>query len=206
MEDGREVHLLELEEAGLAVSAASRLLTKLLDHEKFHLNVNSHRFTKLLRSILVSNIPLQNKDWVAACLVKLTSLSAHNLDSVDQVNMEVTLYETIPRLIEKMKNSFSPEAQESAVLELNRIISEGMVGSTRAVASGGGIFEVVKVMENGSDCAVEACLAILYNLSMDEENHAAIIAAGAVPVLKKIVLSQRPQWNRALRLLRTLPT
>ncbi|KAL8463661.1 hypothetical protein ACS0TY_034350 [Phlomoides rotata] len=206
MEDGREVHLLELEEAGLAVSAASRLLTKLLDYEQFHLNVNSNHFTELLRSILVSSIPLQNKDWVAACLVKLTSLSGHNLDAVDQVNMEVTLYETIPRLIEKIRNSFSPEVQESAVLELNRIISEGVVGSTRAVASGGGIFAVVKVMENGGDRAVEACLAVLYNLSMDEENHAAIIAAGAVPVLRKLVLSQIPQWTTALRLLRTLPT
>lgn len=202
----REVHILELEEAGLAVSAASRLLTKLLDHQQFRLTVNSHHFTQLLRANLRSRIPLQFKDWVAACLVKVNSLSGRHLDIEDPVNMEVALYETIPRLMQQIKSSFSPEVQESAVLELHRIISEGMVESTRAVASEGGIFSLVKLMENGSNGAVEASLAILYNLSMDEENHAAIIAAGAVPILRKIVLSERPQWTRALRLLRTLPT
>lgn len=202
-ENGSEVHILELEEAGLAVSAASRLLTKLLDYQEFRQSLDSRHLTKLLRSILVSSIPLQNKDWVAACLVKLSSLSG---DFEDSVNVEVTLYETIPRLIEQMKISFSPEVKEAAVLELNRIISEGMVDSTRAVASTGGIFPLVKLMEEGSERAVEASLAILYNLSMDVENHAAIIAAGAVPVLRKLVLLERPQWMRALRLLRTLPT
>ncbi|KAL0463465.1 UNVERIFIED_CONTAM: hypothetical protein Slati_0234100 [Sesamum latifolium] len=150
--DKPDLQILELEEAGLAVSAASRLLTKLLDCEQFRLTVNWHQFT---------------------------------------------------RLIEQIKSSFSPEVQEAAVLELNRIISEGMIDSTRAVASAGGIFPLVKLMENGSDRAVEASLAILYNLSMDSENHAAIIAAGAIPVLRKLVLSQRSQWMRALRLLRT---
>ncbi|KAK6134182.1 hypothetical protein DH2020_032072 [Rehmannia glutinosa] len=206
MERGTEVHILELEEAGLAITAASRLLTKLLDYEKFRETVNSHNLTKLLRAILVSSIPLQYKDWVAACLVKLRSLSGRNLDFEDPVNMEVTLYEKIPRLIEQIKNSFSDEVQETAVLELNRIISEGMVDATRAVASEGGIFPLVKVMERGSERVVEGSLALLYNLSMDSENHAAIVAAGAVPVLRKLVLSQGPQWMRALRLLRNLPT
>lgn len=118
--------------------------------------------------------------------------------------MEVTLYEAIPRLIEQIK-SFSSEAREAAVIELNRIISEGVVDSTQAVASEGGIFPLVKLIEEGSNRAVEAGLAILYNLSMDSENHSAIIAAGAVPALRRIVLSQRPQWTRALRLLRNLP-
>ncbi|KAK4409714.1 Junction plakoglobin [Sesamum angolense] len=170
--DKPDLQILELEEAGLAVSAASRLLTKLLDYEQFRLTVNWHQFTRLLRAILVSSIPLQNKEWVAACLVKLSTLSGQNSDFENPINMEVTLYETIPR----------------------------------AVASEGGIFPLVKMMENGSDRAVEASLAILYNLSMDSENHAAIIAAGAIPVLRKLVLSQRSQWMRALRLLRTLPT
>ncbi|KAL0380873.1 UNVERIFIED_CONTAM: Junction plakoglobin [Sesamum angustifolium] len=204
--DKPDLQILELEEAGLAVSAASRLLTKLLDYEQFRLTVNWHQFTRLLRAVLVSSIPLQNKEWVAACLVKLSTLSGQNSDFENPINMEVTLYETIPRLIEQIKSSFSPEVQEAAILELNRIVSEGMIDSTRAVASEGGIFPLVKMMENGSDRAVEASLAILYNLSMDSENHAAIIAAGAIPVLRKLVLSQRSQWMRALRLLRTLPT
>lgn len=120
--------------------------------------------------------------------------------------MEVTLYETIPRLIQQIKSSFSLEVQESAVVELNRIVSEGIVDATRAVASKGGIFPLVKLINEGSERATEAALAILYNLSMDTENHPAIIAAGAVPALKKIVLSQRAQWRQALYLLRTLPT
>ncbi|KAK9276800.1 hypothetical protein L1049_006336 [Liquidambar formosana] len=201
-----EAHALEIEEAGLAISAASRLLTKLLDFEQFRQTINPTRFTKLLRRILMSNIPLQNKDWVAACLVKLSSLSVPNLDFENPINMEVTLYETIPRLIEQIKTSVSPEAQEAAVVELNRIISEGVVDSTRAVAAQGAIYPLVKLIEEGSTRAVDAGLAILYNLSMDSENHPAILAAGAVPALRRIVLSQRPQWIRALHLLRTLPT
>ncbi|XP_051121379.1 uncharacterized protein LOC127244864 [Andrographis paniculata] len=206
-----ESHILELEESGLAVSAAARLLTKLLDHDKFQESVNSHHFTKLLRTILVSDIPLENKNWVASCLVKLSSLSSNQglLFEENPVNMEVTLYETIPRLIEQMNStSFLGEVQRAgaAVLELNRIISEGSVDYSRAVASGGGIFPLVKLMESGDEQVVEASLAILHNLSMDSENHPAIIAAGAVPVLRKLVLSQRPHWTRALHLLRILPT
>lgn len=201
-----ELQSLELEEAGQAVSAASRLLAKLLDYDLFRQSINSLHFTKLLRAALMSSIPLHNKDWVAACLVKLSSLSGPNLDLENPVNIEVTLYETIPRLIEQIKSSFSPEVQEAAVLELNRIISEGLVDSTQAVAAEGAIFPLVKLLETGTERAVEASLTILYNLSMNSENHAAIIAAGAVPVLRRIVLSERSSWMRALRLLRTLPT
>ncbi|KAL7090817.1 hypothetical protein ACP275_12G066100 [Erythranthe tilingii] len=201
-----EVNILELEEAGAAVSASSRLLTKLLDHQQFRQTVNSYNFTQLLRAILSSRIPLQFKNWVAACLVKLGSLSNRHLDIEDPINMEVTLYETIPRLIQQIKGSLSPQVQEAAVVELQRIISQGVVDSTRAVASEGGIFVLVEVLGNGSSKAVEASLGVLYNLSMDEENHAAIIAAGAVPVLRKLVNSQKPEWMLALRLLRNLPT
>ncbi|KAB1670048.1 hypothetical protein ES319_1Z203900v1 [Gossypium barbadense] len=167
--------------------------------------IDSTHFIKLLRKILKSDIPLRNKDWVAACLVKLCSISNPNVDFENPINMEVTLYETIPRLIEQIKLSLSPETQESAAVELNRIISEGVVDSTRAVASEVGIFPLVNLIEQGSDRAVEAALSILYNLSMDSDNHSAIIAAGAVPALRKIVLSQRSHWTRALRLLRNLP-
>lgn len=202
-----ELQTLEVEEAGLAVSAASRLLTRLLDSEHFRKSVNSSRLTEPLRKILVSKIPLQNKDWVAACLVKLGSLSGPTkLGSENPINNEVMLYETIPRLIEQIKDSYSLEARETAVLELNRIISEGVVDSTRAVARQGGIFPLVKLIEEGNDQVVEAGLAILYNLSMDSENHPAMLAAGVVPTLRRIVLTERPQWVRALRLLRTLPT
>ncbi|PON87379.1 Coatomer beta subunit [Trema orientale] len=201
-----ERYALEVEEAGLAISAASRLLTKLLDSQQFCRNIDSSHFTKLLRDILKSSIPFHCKDWIAACLVKLSSLSGPKPFLEDPINMEVTLYETIPRLIEQLKTSSSLKTKEAAAVELNRIISEGVVDSTQAVASEGGIFALVKLIEEGSERAVEAGLAILYNLSMDSENHMEIIAAGAVPVLRRIVLSQRPQWTRALHVLRTLPT
>lgn len=201
-----EKYAVEVEEAGLAISAASRLLTKLLDSQRFRENINSTHFTKLLRKVLKSDISVHRKDWVAAALVKVGFISGGSFDLENPINMEVTLYETIPRLIEQMKTSLSPEVQEASVVELNRIISEGVVDSTRAIASEGGIFPLVKLIEEGSERAVEAGLAILYNLSMNSENHPAILAAGAVPALKRIVLSQRPQWQRAIHLLRSLPT
>ncbi|ESW25276.1 hypothetical protein PHAVU_003G022200 [Phaseolus vulgaris] len=197
-------YAIEFEEAGLAISAASRLLTILLDCEQFRNKINAPHFIDLLRGILRSNIPLHTKDWVAACLVKLSSLSG-SLTSFYPINVEVTLYETIPRLLEQIKTSFSPKAQETAVVELNRIISEGVVDSTdEAIISEGAISSLVNLVEEGSDRAVEASLAILYNLSMNNENHSALVAAGAVQVLKRIVLSNRPHWERALLLLRIL--
>ncbi|KAI4369066.1 hypothetical protein MLD38_017557 [Melastoma candidum] len=200
-----EKYMLEVEEAGLAISSGCRLLTKLLDSEEFCNKINPAHFTSVLREILKSDIPVNHKDWVAACLIKLYSLSSSKGGFNDPINTEVTLYETIPRLVETMKTSSSPEAQEGAAVELNRIISEGVVNSTRAVAAEGGIFPLVNLLGEGNERTADAALSILYNLSMDSENHAAIIAAGAVPVLRRIVLSQRPQWTRALRLLWTLP-
>nr|KYP46933.1 hypothetical protein KK1_031415 [Cajanus cajan] len=198
-----EAYAIEFEEAGLAISAASRLLTRLLDYEQFRHKINFSHFIDLLRGILRSSIPLHNKDWVAACLVKLSSFSG-SITSLYPINMEVTLYETIPRLLEQIKTSFSPETQETAVVELNRIISEGVVDSTEAIVSDEAVYSLVNLIEEGSDRAVEASLAILYNLSMDPENHSALVAAGAVQVLKRIVLSNRPHWERALLLLRIL--
>ncbi|KAL5142129.1 U-box domain-containing protein 12 [Glycine soja] len=198
-----EAYAIEFEEAGFAISAASRLLTRLLDCEQFCHKINSLQFIDLLRGILRSSIPLHNKEWVAACLVKLSSLSG-SIASLYPINVEITLYETIPRLLEQIRTSFSPEAQETAVVELNRIISEGVVDSTEAIISDEAIYSLVNLIEEGSDRAVEASLAILYNLSMDSENHSALVAAGAVQVLKRIVLANRTHWERALLLLRTL--
>lgn len=199
-----ELIVLEVEEAGQAISAAARLFTRLVDIQQFRQNIDHHHFTEILRKILISNIPLHNKDWVAACLVKLSFFSG--LNHHHPINIEVTLYETIPRLIEQIQTSFSPEIQEAAAVELNKIISEGFIDSTRAVASKGGIFPLVKLIETGSDRAVEAGLSVLYNLSMDSENQPVIVSEGAIPILRRIAHSQKPYWMRALLLLRTLPT
>ncbi|KNA11828.1 hypothetical protein SOVF_131500 isoform B [Spinacia oleracea] len=197
-----EPDVVYVEEVGVAVSQASRLLTKLLDYQQFRQTVDSNQFTILLGQILKSDIPLHFKEWVAACLVRLSFLSS---PFESPITTDVTLYETVPRLVEQIKTGFSADAQEAAVVELNRIVSEGVVDTTRAVAAHGGIFPLVKLLEQGSKRAVEAGLAILYNLSMDSENHSAILAAGAVPILRRIILSQNPHWTLALHLLRNLP-
>ncbi|KAL6608044.1 hypothetical protein ACP70R_041107 [Stipagrostis hirtigluma subsp. patula] len=194
------------EEVSQAVSAAVRLLTKLLNFDLFVRSINTKNFTSLLRRMLKSSLPLLSKDWLAACLVKLESRAGLSGDhGVSNVDMEITIYETIPRLVEQMMASFSLENKRSAVIELNKIISGGVMEYTRAVAAAGGIFPLVKMLEEVDGDALEASLAVLYNLSMDPENHPAIIAAGAVPLLKRIVLAERPQWTHALQLLRTLP-
>ncbi|CAL4956381.1 unnamed protein product [Urochloa decumbens] len=194
------------EEVSQAVSAAARLLTKLLNFDLFVRSINSEKFTSLLRRMLKTSFPLQSKDWLAACLVKLESRAGlsgnHGVSSID---MEITIYQTIPRLVEQMMTSFSFEKKRSAVIELNKIISSGVLEYTRAVADTGGIFPLVKMLEEGDGGALEATLAILYNLSMDPENHPAIVAAGAVPLLKRIVLAEGPHWTNAIQLLRTLP-
>ncbi|KAG9456763.1 hypothetical protein H6P81_001271 [Aristolochia fimbriata] len=205
-EESGELSPIEAEEAGRAISATSQLLAKLLDSRKFCESIDSDHFNILLRKLLKFNIPLEVKESVAACLVKLESLSGSLLDPENPINKEVILYETIPRLVERLKSSLSPEEQEASAIELKQIVSKGAVEYTRAVAAEGAIFPLVKLVEDGSERASEAGLSILYNLSMDSENHPAIIAAGAVPVLRRIVLSEGQQWRRALHLLRTLPT
>ncbi|OQU82075.1 uncharacterized protein LOC8055953 [Sorghum bicolor] len=195
-----------IEELSEAVSAAVRLLTKLLNFDLFIRSINSEKITSLLRRMLKSSFPLQSKDCLAACLIKLESRAGLSGDhGVSNIDMEIIIYQTIPRLVEQMMTSHSLENKRSAVIELNKIISGGVLEYTRALADGGGIFPLVKMLEEGDGDALEATLAILYNLSMDPENHPAIIAAGAVPLLKRIVLAEGPQWNSAIQLLRTLP-
>ncbi|RZS28444.1 hypothetical protein BHM03_00062037 [Ensete ventricosum] len=182
------------------------LLAKLLDFDQFYGIIDTRRITFLLRNILKSSVPLHTKDWVAACLVKLESRVDKTSELEYPIEMEVALHETIPRLVEEMSSSFSYQAREAAVKELNKIISRGVMECSKAVAAAGGIFPLVNLIEEARGEALEASLAILYNLSMDVENHSAIVAAGAVPALKRIVLLKGPQWTHALHILRTLPT
>lgn len=191
-------------EVSQAVGATVRLLTKLLNFDIFACSINSVRIVALLRRMLQSSVPLHSKDWVTACLIKLESRGLVDR-SVGDIGMEITIYHTIPRLVEQMMTSFSFEKKRKAVRELNRIISGGVMEYTTAVATAGGIFPLVKMIEEGEGDVLEASLAVLYNLSMDPENHPPIIAAGAVPLLKRIVHVESPHWNRALQLLRTLP-
>ncbi|XP_051207615.1 uncharacterized protein [Lolium perenne] len=192
-------------EVSQAVAATLRLLTKLLNFDIFVLSINTVKIVILLRSMLKSNIPLHSKDWITECLVKLESRDGLVDRSFGGIGMEITIYHTIPRLVEQLMTSFSFEKKRKAVIELNRIISGGVVEYTRAVATAGVIFPLVKMLEESEGDVLEASLAVLYNLSMDPENHPAIIAAGAVPLLKRIVHVGSPHWNHALQLLRALP-
>ncbi|RVW82216.1 hypothetical protein CK203_050726 [Vitis vinifera] len=165
-------------------------------------------FAVIARLVEILKTPSPNLQREASSILEFLTIIEPHLDTILSVYIESgILYETVPRLVKHIKTSFSPEAQKAAVIELNRIISEGVVDFTRVVAVEGGIFLLVKVIhEEGSERAVEAALAILYNISIDSENHSAIIAAGAIPALRRIVLSQGPQWTQALHLLRPLPT
>lgn len=205
-DDELKLDAVKAEEIGLAIAATARLLTKLLNLEQFLSSIDATHFVLVLRNILKSSIPLHSKNWVAACLVKLESLVSSDTELEKPIDMEVTIYETIPRLVEQMATAFSLDVREAAALELNHVIARGGVECTRAVAAAGGIFPLVKLLDEGNGEASAASLAILYNLGMDTENHPAIVAAGAVPLLKRIVLSEGPQWTRALTLLRNLPT
>ncbi|GJM94228.1 hypothetical protein PR202_ga10858 [Eleusine coracana subsp. coracana] len=193
-------------EVSQVVLAAVRLLTKLLDFDLSVRSINSEKITLLLRRMLKSSFPLESKDWLAACLIKLESRASLSGDhGASSVDMEITIYESIPRLVDQMITSLSIENKRNAAIELNSIISGGVMEYTRAVAAAGGIFPLVKLLEESDGDALEASLAILYNLSMDPENHPAMIAAGVVPLLKRIVLAEGPHWTSALQLLRTLP-
>ncbi|XP_078438885.1 ARM repeat superfamily protein isoform X2 [Wolffia australiana] len=205
-EDPPEINAVKAEEDGLAAAAASRLLTRLLDNETFCQHLNSSNFINILRKILKSDIPLNAKDWVAACLVKIESLASPGDDLKQPLDMDVVIYDTIPRLVEKMRTSGYEDEREAAVVELNSLVSKGIPEYARAVVKSGGLPLLVELVDQGSNLAVEAALAILYSLCMDDENHPAVVSAGAISVLRRVVRSERPQWNQALNLLRTLPS
>ncbi|KAJ8492982.1 hypothetical protein OPV22_014703 [Ensete ventricosum] len=161
MDNQLEQNTVETEEIGLAAAAASRLLAKLLDFDQFYGIIDTRRITFLLRNILKSSVPLHTKDWVAACLVKLESRVDKTSELEYPIEMEVALHETIPRLVEEMSSSFSYQAREAAVKELNKIISRGVMECSKAVAAAGGIFPLVNLIEEARGEALEASLAIL---------------------------------------------
>lgn len=113
-----------------------RLLTKLLNFDIFVRSISTEKFIALLRIMLKSSTPLQSKDWLAACLVKLESRAGLSGDhAVSSVDMEIAIYETIPRLVEQMMTSFSFENKRIAVIELKKIISGGVMEYTSSSRS-----------------------------------------------------------------------
>lgn len=195
--------MISKEDSYMLIGAASRLLEKLARFER----VKTSRFAPLLANILQSQVPLRVKDWVSVCLLKLEQVG-DDLDYVLEVPMdlEVTIHDTIPWLITEMGEEFSPTVRERAVMHLRCLMSQGRSAYVVAVANKGGIVPLVNMLKVGSSDAKGASVAILYNLSMNKDNHPTMMASGVVPCLVELIRTRAPDWKLALYLLRTLPS
>lgn len=168
----------------------------------------------LLSILQAPTTPAYVKNWVSPCLWRLQQ-RVTDKGSLP-IGLEITVHDRIPRLVEEIgapSESISSDAtsaaldlQEAAVLELQDLVSQGVGAYSAAISSSGGIFPLVNLLENSTPKASSAALAVLYNLGMDEENHVAMLAAGVVPALQRLVKRGIPDWKLALYLLRTLPT
>lgn len=200
MRDGK---IISKEDGYMLIGAASRLLEKLARYEK----VNTSIFVPLFTNVLQSQAPLRVKDWVSACLLKLEQVSEGRGYQIEvPLDLEVTIHDTIPWLVTEIGEDFSPTVRERAVMHLRHLMSQGRSTYAAAIANSGGIFPLVSLLKAGSSDARDAAIAILYNLSMNEDNHPAIMAAGAVPCLVELIRRGVPEWKLALYLLRALPS
>lgn len=189
------------------IIAASKLLEKLVKCENLGRTLGCAQFASLLTTILRSSTsPLYVKNWVSPCLWRLQQRTAGTTISNIPTGLEITTHDSIPRLVEAIGESSSPEVRESAAIELRDLASQGVGAYLAAISTAGGIFPLVNLLESGTPDAGSAALAVLYNLGMDEENHPAMLSAGAVPSLERLVKQGAPDWKLALYLLRTLPT
>ncbi|KAG0603894.1 hypothetical protein M758_10G128700 [Ceratodon purpureus] len=195
--------------------AASKLLEGLVKHDTVVGTIDIDQISSVLLSILQApTTPAYVKNWVSPCLWRLQQ-RVSDKGSLP-IGLEITIHDRIPRLVEEigaLSESISSDAtsavldlQEAAVLELQDLVSQGVGAYSAAISSSGGIFPLVNLLENSTPKASSAALAVLYNLGMDEENHAAMLAAGVVPALQRLVKRGIPDWKLALYLLRTLPT
>lgn len=198
--------IIEKEDTWAAVAAASRLLNKLLMHEQIRAAIDCRGLSLLLAKVLKTDIPLHVKDWVSACLLNLDRLVGVTTIVSIPIELEVIVHDTIPRLVNEIGTSFDPGVQERAAIQLHELVSHGVEEYVAAISNAGGIFPLVELLEKGTPKAREAALSVLYNLGTNEENHPALIRAGVVTSLQRMVRSEFPQWKLALYLLRALPT
>ncbi|CAM6094598.1 unnamed protein product [Calypogeia fissa] len=200
MRDGKGI---SKEDGYMLIGAAARLLEKLARYEMVNVSV----FAPLLTNVLQSEAPLKVKDWVSACLLKLEQVSKGRGFKLEvPLDLEVTIHDTIPWLVTEIGEDFSPTVRERAVMHLRHLITQGMSTYAAAIANSGGILPLVNLLKVGSSDARDAAIAILYNLSMNEDNHPPIMAAGVVPCLVELIRSGVPEWKLALYLLRALPS
>ncbi|KAH6558810.1 hypothetical protein KP509_1Z044100 [Ceratopteris richardii] len=194
------------EETWVAVAAGSRLLNKILMHRKVREVADCKGFALLLADVLKSDAPFHVKDWISATLLSLDRLVGITTNANISVEFEVIIHDKIPKLVDEIGSAIDAEIQEAAVIQLRDLVSRGIEGYVAAVSNSGGIFPLVELLKSGTPKAREAALAVLYSLGANEENHLALIRAGVVTPLQRIVQSECPQWTLALYLLRTLPT
>ena len=160
----------------------------------------------LLADVLKSEMPLHVKDWVSSCLLSLDRLEGLTTNVKVPIEVEVIIHDKIPRLVDEIRSSLYPEVQERGAIELHDFVSQGVDAYVAAISNVGGIFPLVELLDKGTPKAKEASLSILYSIGTNEDNHSALIRAGVVKHLQRIVRSGSPQWMLALYLLRSLPT
>jgi hypothetical protein len=91
------------EEIWSAMGATSRLLVKLLGFEGICYSIECKHFVHILCGLLKYNILLNMKDWVVAFLLKLglVGMASNDSDMNFPINLEIVLYDIIPKLIEE---------------------------------------------------------------------------------------------------------
>ncbi|CAM6036739.1 unnamed protein product [Sphagnum compactum] len=206
-----DINLMEEDEENAdlwaTITSAAKLLERLVRVEKVARQLRCLQFASALVKILESPIsPLDVKDWVCPCLLRLQSLTPKSMILDAPLDMEIAVHDTIPRLVQEITDTPIPEVQERAVLQLRNLLSHGLGAYSAAVSNTGGIFPLVNLLETGTTDARAAAIAVLYNLGMDSENHPAMLAAKIIPCLKRLVKTGAPEWKLALYLLRALPT
>ncbi|OAE19512.1 hypothetical protein AXG93_4794s1240 [Marchantia polymorpha subsp. ruderalis] len=198
--------VLDREDGYRFVAALSRLVQTIARSAKFE---NPSELAKILRNILQDeSAPLNIKDWVSASLIKLEQVcKGFGEDNPVEafVDFEVHVRDTIPWLVRELGPDFSPIVRERAVTHLRLLLCQGSNAYATAVASAGAVDKLADLLKSGSDIARAASVSVLYTLSMNEENHPAMLAAGLAPCLVELVRRKVPEWRLAFYLLRALP-
>lgn len=197
--------IIQREESWAAVVAVCRLLNKLLTFDRVRNSIDCKSFALSLAKVLKSDMPLHVKDWASACLLKLDRVVGISTNVSIPLELEINLHDRIPRLIEEAGTSSDSVVQEKAVMQLRDLVLQGVEDYVVAISDLGGIFPLVDLLDKGTPMARVAALSVLYSIGMNEENHPALLRAGAVAHLQRIVRTGSPQWMLALDLLRVLP-
>eukprot|EP00897_Mesotaenium_endlicherianum_P008955 jgi/Mesen1/8088/ME000434S07338 len=188
--------------AWLVVRTAVNIVTKLarLEPPRHREALASSGVVPALTSLLRSkSTPLDVKDVVSEAILTVRHVS---------LDPEVTAYGTIPRLIGQINDDAPPPSRKEAVSVLQNLAAFGRPEYLAAIADFGGIFPLVQLLDDFNQPAREAALTILAKLGENDENHPAMVAAGAPSALEKVIrlryVEESEPWKKALGLLKLL--